>query len=57
MKCDSCLHSRTIVSENGFHSICCLSDKDALECLKSGEFYVEHPRYKEHENDRTDETN
>lgn len=46
MKCDSCIFSRRIVSENGFHSICCLSDKEVLECLKSGKHYVMHPKYK-----------
>lgn len=32
-KCDSCLYSRTIISENGYHSICNLSDKKAIECV------------------------
>ena len=46
MKCDSCVFSRIIVSENGFHSICCLPDEDVLECLKSGKFYMKHPIFK-----------
>ena len=33
MKCDNCLNSRRIISENGLHSICCLSEKKAIECL------------------------
>lgn len=51
MKCDSCIYSRTIVSENGFHSICCLSDKEVLECLKSGKHYVMHPKFKDADKD------
>ena len=33
MKCDSCLNSRTVVSENGRHPVCCLSEKQAMNCL------------------------
>lgn len=32
-KCDNCLNARKIISENGLHSICCLSDKVAVNCL------------------------
>lgn len=32
-KCIFCLNGRTIVSESGFHNICCLSDKQSCECL------------------------
>lgn len=32
-KCDKCLHSRVIVSENGYHSVCCLSQKAAMNCM------------------------
>lgn len=44
MKCDYCLNSRPIFSENGFHSICCLSSRAAYRCL-TGEKdkYVAHP--------------
>ena len=47
MNCDKCLFSRRIVSENGFHPICCLSDNEVRECLVSGKHYVKHPAYKE----------
>ena len=47
MKCDSCLNSRRIVSENGFHPICCLPDEEVRECLITGEHYVRHPWYRE----------
>ena len=33
MKCDNCLNSRGVISENGLHSVCCLSDKKAMECI------------------------
>ena len=33
MKCDNCLNSRRIISENGMHSICCLSEKLAVDCI------------------------
>ena len=33
MKCDKCLNSRGVISENGLHRVCCLSEKDAMDCL------------------------
>ena len=33
VKCDNCLNARRIMSENGLHSICCLPEKIAMECL------------------------
>ena len=33
MKCDNCLNARKIISENGLHSVCCLSEKVAVDCL------------------------
>lgn len=32
-KCEQCLNSRPIVSENGIHYGCCLSKKKAVECM------------------------
>ncbi len=32
-KCDTCLRSHVIISENGYHSICCLSSKQAVKCM------------------------
>ena len=32
-RCDTCLNSRVIISENGYHSVCCLSDKEAVACV------------------------
>lgn len=31
--CEKCLHSRLIISENGHHSVCCLSQKAAMDCM------------------------
>lgn len=39
MKCDNCLNARIITSENGKHSICCLSMKKAMECLMDEKDY------------------
>lgn len=33
MKCETCLNSRPIISENGIHYVCCLSDKKAVRCM------------------------
>ena len=32
-KCEECVHSRPIISENGHHSVCCLSSKAMVDCL------------------------
>lgn len=32
-KCEECIYSRPIISENGYHSVCCLSPKKAIDCL------------------------
>lgn len=32
-ECSKCLHSRLIISENGYHSVCCLSQKAAMDCM------------------------
>ena len=46
-KCDSCLNSRLVVSENGLHSVCCLSEKNAVDCmLGEKDKYVEFPKMK-----------
>ena len=33
MKCDECLHSRLVISENGYHSVCCLLEHESRECI------------------------
>ena len=33
MKCDTCLNSRYIISENGVHSACILPPKRAIDCM------------------------
>ncbi len=32
-KCEICANSRIVVSENGIHPICCLSEKKAIDCI------------------------
>lgn len=38
-RCDDCANSRTIVSENGFHSVCCFSQKRAMDCFMGKKDY------------------
>ena len=38
-KCEQCLRSRMIISENGTHPICCLSQKKAMDCLTGTKSY------------------
>ena len=37
--CEVCLNSRVIISENGFHPICCLSNKKAMDCISGKKNY------------------
>ena len=39
------MNSRMVISENGLHSICCLSEKKAIDCMfGEKDHYVEFPR-------------
>lgn len=42
--CEKCLNSRLIISENGYHSVCCLSQKKAMDCItdKKSQFVALH---------------
>lgn len=51
-KCEKCLNSRTIVSENGIHHACCLSSKAALYCQLTSVHFAPHPMKKEDNNAR-----
>lgn len=42
-KCDKCLNSRVVVSENGLHSTCILPAKKIAECMITGKFFTLHP--------------
>jgi hypothetical protein len=47
-KCDTCLNAREIISENGYHSICTLSSKAAVDCmLRVKDHYIRHPGIRE----------
>ena len=39
MKCETCLNSRGIISENGWHYICCLSNQKAIDCIANKKDY------------------
>lgn len=47
-KCDICFNRRIIVSENGYHAICNLSSKKAVDCLlcKKNYFMLDEKRTK-----------
>ena len=45
-RCDTCLNSRAIISENGYHSVCCLSQKKRLIALQNGKIIMQE--VKEH---------
>ena len=49
LNCDKCLYSRPIVSENGIHYRCCLTPKQAAQCIYDGRHYAENPTTKEKE--------
>lgn len=38
-KCRTCLNSRAIMSENGWHYICCLSKKKTTDCTTNKKDY------------------
>ena len=40
-RCDTCLNSRLIISENGYNFVCCLSQKKAVDCItKQKDYYA-----------------
>lgn len=39
MKCDTCLNTRVITSENGKHPVCNLSEGDMVKCLLGSKNY------------------
>lgn len=45
-KCDVCLNRRTIVSENGYHTICSLSSKKSINCLSCKKSYFILDKFK-----------
>ena len=51
-RCATCINSRTIVSENGYHSICTLSSKAAINCMtRETDSYFTIVSKKEEKND------
>lgn len=45
MKCKECLNSRLILSENGWHAICTLSQENARDCLVHGSKFHQMSSY------------
>ncbi len=44
--CKECINSRLVVSENGYHAVCNLSDYDAYDCLSNNQSKFEgNPLY------------
>ncbi len=44
MRCETCLNSRTGISENGYHCVCTLSAKKAANCITNDyKHYVKSP--------------
>ena len=43
--CKECLNSRLILSENGWHAICTLPQRKALDCLANGSKFLPNPLY------------
>ena len=41
MKCDYCLNSRPVFSENGWHPACCLTSQQIKKCLMGQKDYFE----------------
>ena len=48
-KCEECLRSRMIISENGYHAVCCLSPKKAMDCWIGKKSYFATTKTKEQE--------
>ena len=47
-KCETCLNSRTVVSENGYHPLCVLHWKKAAQCIGgTKDYYVKHPMFED----------
>ena len=40
MNCEECLNSRLILSENGWHAICTLSQEDVHDCFVNGSKFL-----------------
>ena len=32
-RCDSCINTRSVISENGMHHVCVLSDREMMDCM------------------------
>lgn len=47
MRCEKCLNRVSVISENGIHYNCSLSEKKAVDCIcHRKDYYIEHPIFK-----------
>lgn len=47
-KCKTCINRYAVISENGMHYNCSLSEKVSIECMMGRkEHYIKHPAFKE----------
>lgn len=46
-KCDTCLNSRPIISENGIKYNCCFSSKRAIKCIMNNWCYYNEIKFNE----------
>ena len=45
-ECEDCINSRLVVSENGYHAICTLPEKDMTDCMYNDKMqFIERPMY------------
>lgn len=52
MKCETCMNSRPVLSENGWHDLCALPSIDAIYCMTGREDnYVPNPHKEGVDND------
>jgi len=50
MNCSECLNARSVISENGMHSVCCLKEEDMRDCLfNRGVNFIKNPMKKSKE--------
>lgn len=47
-KCETCINRYAVISENGMHYNCSLSERNFRECIfGKKEHYIKHPAFKE----------
>lgn len=52
MKCDDCLNARRVLSENGWHPVCVLANKQAKLCIFGNKNYYVSAKGEKKESER-----